>query len=292
MQNPLDLKELVSTDIATAGPSFPSTTTRNTSTKAITTLVRQRNLWVPGFSTERLITVLRSLQKDSIFAYSSNARAAFPELFPPQQPTPPAPACLSASLAHHASTLPISHQMLFQLYNSLYSTGTYSDLTISSATKSYPVHRAIKASDGVISLLDDEPYVVDMMIQQFYRLNYQPLDSNNHSESPDQQHNSTDLSGLFLHAKVYAIAEKYVIGGLKDLAVSKFRTAAETTWDAGDFLDAASEAYTSTIDTDRRPRDVVLELFAQHGDLLDGDEAKSLVKRLGSLAYDLLVHFH
>ncbi|KAK2005336.1 hypothetical protein LZ32DRAFT_546275 [Colletotrichum eremochloae] len=130
------------------------------------------------------------------------------------------------------------------------------------------------------------------MIQYFYRLDYQLLDSNNHSQSPEQQDDCTDLPGLFLHAKVYAIAEKYVIGGLKDLAVAKFRTAAETTWDAGDFLDAASEAYTSTIDTDRGLRDVILEVFAQHDDLLDRDEAKSLVKRQGSLAYDLLVYFH
>ncbi|KAK1948716.1 hypothetical protein LY78DRAFT_622784, partial [Colletotrichum sublineola] len=97
----------------------------------------------------------------------------------------------------------------------------------------------------------------------FYRLDYQQsLDSNSHPQSPEQRHNCTDLSGLFLHAKVYAIAEKYVIGGLKDLAVSKFRTAAETTWDAGDFLDAASVAYTSTIETDWGLRDVILEVFA------------------------------
>ncbi|CCF35582.1 BTB/POZ domain-containing protein, partial [Colletotrichum higginsianum] len=131
------------------------------------------------------------------------------------------------------------------------------------------------------------------MIQYFNRLDYQQsLDSSNHSQLSEQQDNCTDLSGLFLHAKVYAIAEKYAIGGLKDLAVTKFRTTAKTVWDAGDFLDAASEAYTSTIDTDRGLRDVILGVFAEHVALLDHDEAKSLVKRLGSLAFDLLVHFH
>ncbi|KAK2005309.1 hypothetical protein LZ32DRAFT_205515 [Colletotrichum eremochloae] len=114
--------------------------------KAITTLVRQRNLWVPGFSTERLITVLRSLQKDSIFQYSSNARAAFPELFPPQQPTPPAPVPLSDSMPPLWPTVAPPGRPQRDLYESLetlYSTGTYSDLTISSGVKSYPVHRAI-----------------------------------------------------------------------------------------------------------------------------------------------------
>ncbi|KAK2055578.1 hypothetical protein LY76DRAFT_628232 [Colletotrichum caudatum] len=262
--------------------------------KAITTLVRQRNLWAPGFSTERLITVLRSLQKDSIFQYSSNARTAFPELFPPQRATPPAPAPLSASMPFRPTVAPPGRPQrdLYESLETLYSTGDYSDLTISSGAKRYPVHRAIEASNGVISLLDDEPYVVDMMIQYFYRLDYQLLDSNNHSQSLEQQDDCTDLSGLFLHAKVYAIAEKYVVGGLKDLAVTKFRTAAETTWDTGDFLNAAREAYNSTIDTDRGLRDVVLEVFVQHGDLLDLDEAKSLIKGTHSLGYDLLMHLH
>ncbi|KAK1657059.1 hypothetical protein BDP55DRAFT_699224 [Colletotrichum godetiae] len=131
------------------------------------------------------------------------------------------------------------------------------------------------------------------MIQYFYRLDYQQsLDFDNYSVLPDQPNNDTDLSSLFLHAKVYAMAEKYGIGGLKDLSVTKFRTAAKTKWDVIDFLDAAGEAYTSTIDTDRGLRNVILEVFAEHGNLLDRDEAKSLVKRLGSLAYDLIMHFH
>lgn len=59
--------------------------------KPIASLVHRRNLWVPGFSTDRLITVLRSLQKDNIFDSSYFAQRAFPELFQPRKPDCPVP---------------------------------------------------------------------------------------------------------------------------------------------------------------------------------------------------------
>ncbi|CAI0645624.1 unnamed protein product [Colletotrichum noveboracense] len=200
---------------------------------------------------------------------------------------------------------------LFKSLESLYKTGIYSDLRIFSLTKSYLVHRAIvcprsgflaaacrspfkEAADGAISLPDDEPLVVDMMIQYFYLLDYQQsLYSDSTSQPLELEHtNTTHISCLLLHAKVYAAAEKYAIGGLKDLAVAKFKTTAIQDWDPAAFLDAASEAYTSTIDTDRGLRDAVIEVFAAHKDLLYEDEAKVVVERLGPLGYDFLVYLH
>ncbi|EFQ30850.1 uncharacterized protein GLRG_05994 [Colletotrichum graminicola M1.001] len=106
------------------------------------------------------------------------------------------------------------------------------------------------------------------------------LNPNNCLKLLEQHNNCKNFLGLLLYAKVYVITEKYAINSLKDLA------------DDGDFLDAAGEAYTSIIETDRGLRDVIMEVFAKHEDLLDRDEAKTLVMRLGSLAYDLLVHFY
>ncbi|KAK1472980.1 hypothetical protein CTAM01_16215, partial [Colletotrichum tamarilloi] len=59
-----------------------------------------------------------------------------------------------------------------------------------------------------------------------------------------------------------------------------------------DFLYTATEAYTSTIDTNRGFRDVVLEVFVVHEDLLDDNKAKTTIKSLGSLPYDLLLYLH
>ncbi|KXH68191.1 BTB/POZ domain-containing protein [Colletotrichum salicis] len=147
-----------------------------------------------------------------------------------------------------------------------------------------------EAADGTIFLPEDEPLVIDMMIQYFYLLDYQQsLYSDSTSQSPElEQTNSTHISCLLLHAKVYAVAEKYAIGGLKALAVAKFKTAATQAWDPTAFLDAASETYTSTIDTDRGLRDAVIEVFAAHKDLLYDGKAKVVVERLGPLGYDFL----
>ncbi|KAJ0333177.1 hypothetical protein KNSL1_013750 [Colletotrichum chrysophilum] len=132
------------------------------------------------------------------------------------------------------------------------------------------------------------------MIQYFYLLDYQQsLYSDDTSQSSElEDTKSTHISCLLLHVKVYAAAEKYAIEGLKDLAVAKFRTTAIQDWDPAAFLDAASEAYTSTIDTDRGLRDAVIEVFAAHKDLLYEDEAKVIVERLGPLGYDFLVYLH
>ncbi|KAK0367797.1 BTB/POZ domain-containing protein [Colletotrichum limetticola] len=283
--------------------------------KAIAPVVREHNLWVSGFSTERLITVIRSLQKDSIFEYPHAARRAFPELFLPEEPTSPAPALAPTPVTVAAQPTMASdgrpQKDLLGSLESLYKTGIYSDLTIRSAAKTYSVHRAIvcprsdflagacrspfqESSDGLIALSDDDPCVIDMMMQYFYLLDYrQSLYTDGLLQSSElEQKQAASVSCLLLHAKVYSAAEKYAVDGLKDLAVAKFKAAAAQFWDPSDFLYAASEAYTSTIDTDRGLRDAVLEAFAARKDLLNNDEAKTTVKRQGSLAYDLLVYFH
>ncbi|KXH69607.1 BTB/POZ domain-containing protein [Colletotrichum salicis] len=257
----------------------------------------------------------RSLLKDSLFESSYSARAAFPELSPPQEPSVPVPAPYPAPAAVPAQpTMDPPGQPQKDLYASLetlYSTGKYSDLTICSTTKEYHVHRAIvcprsefldaacrnsfkEASDGVISLLDDESCVVDMMLQYFYRLDYQHSIDTEHLARPSEQSqdDGAESSDLLLHAKVYGIAEKYVVSGLKGLALSKFESAALNHWGTSDFLEAINEAYTSTLETDRGLRDVILKVFSKHKELLDRDEVKTLLRGIGSLAYDLVIHYH
>ncbi|KAK2761427.1 BTB/POZ domain-containing protein [Colletotrichum kahawae] len=149
-------------------------------------------------------------------------------------------------------------------------------------------------AEGRISLPDNEPAIVDMMVQYFYRLDYrQPPEPEDDPSVTDQKQKSNQKAhSLLLHAKVYTLAEKYAIGGLKDLALSKFKTAAAQAWDTVDFLNAATEAYTSTVDSDRGMRDAAIEAFAKHKDLLGRNEVKTVIEGLGSFAFDLLMYFH
>ena len=77
----------------------------------------------------------------------------------------------------------------------------------------------------------------------------------------------SEESHLVLHTQVYALAEKYDIPSLKQLARSKFEMAMACFYDSPDFADAIEEVYCSTIDSDRGLRDIVLEAFKSHPQL-------------------------
>ncbi|KAI6259283.1 hypothetical protein MCOR31_010222 [Pyricularia oryzae] len=260
--------------------------------KSVKSLIKKNDLSVAGFSTKRLSSILLSLQKDRVFESTSFAQAAFPEL----RSSEPAGAAHSAPASVPTQTQAIMEptvrpkRELLESLERIYLTGDYSDMTIASATRNYPVHRAIEGFEGVITLHDNEPLVIDMMIQYLYLLDYKPAHDPSFQLAESKQNASAP--DLLLHTKVYAIADNYAIAGLKALAVVKFKSSAGEAWNIKDFLDAAIEAYSSTVETDRDMRNAVVQMFARRKELLELDEVKNLVRKLDQLAYDLLLHFH
>ncbi|KAH6985482.1 hypothetical protein EDB80DRAFT_656007 [Ilyonectria destructans] len=85
---------------------------------------------------------------------------------------------------------------------------------------------------------------------------------------------------LSLHAKVYALGEKYNTSGLKTLAFEKFDDEGEDHGDTDDFLVAAEVAYNSTVDHDRSLRDIVVKTRGKHSCLLDKKPVQDVIKRL------------
>lgn len=53
-------------------------------------------------------------------------------------------------------------------------------------------------------------------------------------------------------------------------------------------MPTAQKAYTGTIDTDRRPRDLVVEALCGCRGILDQKAAQDLVKEVHALAYDMI----
>ncbi|KAI9672634.1 MAG: hypothetical protein M1831_000069 [Alyxoria varia] len=94
-------------------------------------------------------------------------------------------------------------------------------------------------------------------------------------------------SEFLVHARVYALAEKYGIHGLKALAKAKFETLSSESWDDPGFLDAVEEVYTTTIEQDRGLRDVILQVFRKHPDLVYRLDVQDAVKDVPTLAHDL-----
>lgn len=107
------------------------------------------------------------------------------------------------------------------------------------------------------------------------------------SEGSDDEMNDESDSHLVAHTRVYALAEKYDIPALKQLAKSKFEMAMACYYDGEDFADALEEVYCSTIDSDRGLRDIVLETFKCHPQLASTQDVFKVIKETPSLAMEL-----
>jgi hypothetical protein len=79
-----------------------------------------------------------------------------------------------------------------------------------------------------------------------------------------------------MHAKIYAVTEKYVVEGLKALSSAKFETACNAQqFTPGDFFSAAEFVYASTVEANKGTRDGIVEAFYQHSGYLDSDTERA-----------------
>ncbi|KAI0425897.1 BTB/POZ protein [Xylaria sp. FL1042] len=295
--------------------------------KAIRAVVQQYDPRALRYDPD-IVKTLQSLLKDNIFRSSWAAEAAFPELFiardnpsttapPPQSAGPVVPAVFG---------MDEPSKELLTSFKQLYANGEYSDLIITCYGKQYQVHKAIvcprsdffaaacrgdmkEARTGIIDLPDDDPQIIDAMVHYFYHLDYN-TPSTHAVKDDDTIYPSTSLFGkvaihqmethnvndkdtdIVLHAKVYSLAEKYFINGLKKLALEKFKVAVKGKLVLDDFLEAAQEVYTSTPDSDRVLRNIVLKtLHANSRSWLKEEGVQDLLRQLHTLTYDLLMYF-
>ncbi|KAK3304904.1 uncharacterized protein B0T15DRAFT_486366 [Chaetomium strumarium] len=153
----------------------------------------------------------------------------------------------------------------------LYSSGEYSDLVISCREKEYQVHRAMVYIQSQPARRASRQ-LVHIIIHYFYRFDY---DIQVDGDGADIKR--LDAGALATHTRIYALAEKYLIRGLKTVAVRKFK--AEVTI-----------AYTSAIEDDRGLRDVVVETLYNHPHWLDKEEVRDVMKELGPLMYDFIIY--
>ncbi|KAI5862510.1 hypothetical protein GGS23DRAFT_79516 [Durotheca rogersii] len=267
-----------------------------------------------------VVKTLQALLKENIFQNSWAAPRAFPELFPSEaKPDTAPPQQPAGSTTQAVFGMDGPSKELLTSFKQLYARGEYADLVITCHGKQHQVHKAIvcprsdffaaacrgdmkEARTGIIDLPDDDPQVVDMMVYYFYHLDYStpPLHIIKGKEVTDQMDTHGDgddvtasrpcYSDLVVHAKIYALAGKYFIGGLKALALQKFEAATQKHWAPGDFLEAAQEVYTSTLDSDRGLRDAIVKTLFEHRDLLVQENTRGVLKRLDTLTYDLLMY--
>lgn len=114
------------------------------------------------------------------------------------------------------------------------------------------------------------------------------FDCESDCDSQDEELDDTiPESHLVMHTKVYALAEKYDIPSLKQLAKRKFEMEMACNFDSPEFADAIEEVYCSTVDSDRGLRDIVLETFKCHPQLASTQDVFTVIQDTPSLALEL-----
>lgn len=140
------------------------------------------------------------------------------------------------------------------------------------------------------------------MFSYFYTLDYNPSPSSAAQPVPsaNEPAPSQTFPGsaalprppqrLLAHARVYALAERYGIAGLKGLAVQKFKSLLGVTLEVEDFIAATDEVYKFTPESDRRLKDLIVHTIFVQRWLMCREDVQAMMKRLGELAYDVLMH--
>ena len=109
---------------------------------------------------------------------------------------------------------------------------------------------------GTIELKDEDPQMVGLFLRYFYAHDYQ-IDDN--GKAP-----------LIAHARMYAIADKYSVPLLKDLAKERFATCLKNieskgiqSLDIPTFANAIEIIYTTTLESDRGLRDAIIPIMIE-----------------------------
>lgn len=105
---------------------------------------------------------------------------------------------------------------------------------------------------------------------------------------PEPSHFASPEPNLVLHARVYAAAGYYGLGGMKALALEKLRIQLTRHWDSVEFAEAINVIYTSTPNTDKDIRECVADTIEWHRSLLSKPEVEIAIMDINGLAYELL----
>ena len=97
-------------------------------------------------------------------------------------------------------------------------------------------------------------------------------------------------NSLLINVKVYALADKYNVQPLKELAKVKFQKALDTQYEHESFPGAIVAVYSTTPSSDRGLRDaVVSQVGSIRSELKTRREFLDVVKSVGDFAVDLLM---
>lgn len=211
--------------------------------------------------------------------------------------------CFDAEGAEHGY-----HHETFKLQAELLKSGEYSDMTITCNGETFPVHKFIvcprsaffatalknfkEANTQTVNLPEDDPHIVKMMLDWMYQGKYllfsdvDPLEKGADDHGPDCFTSRCEGfctgececgrdSGLPNLAKLYVLADKCIIPGLKETALATFKEHIELFWNHKDLPAVTEFLFKHTMEDDEI-RKVVSNTIAIHARVADKPEFKRL----------------
>jgi hypothetical protein len=138
----------------------------------------------------------------------------------------------------------------------------------------------------------DDPKYVKLMFHYFYHLDYLEVETAGIKEQVLFEENFDEThvlnEGLLIdHAKMYAMADKYGVPGLKDMALRKYEEAVKHT--SAGFANSMIVIYTSTMDNDMGLCNVIIKFLTNNiTNLMSKPKINQNVKDLPLLSHSLL----
>ena len=166
--------------------------------------------------------------------------------------------------------------ILIEDTKALLDSGKYSDLTITTRTRSFKVHKAIVCTQSKVfaamsdsgfegtatstfSLEDDDPATVERMITFLYTGDYDDSTDIAEEEEGEEETDAAQVCHVLMaNARVYCIADKHDMAGLKEIAKANFEHVFEyKAFFCADFRNIVATIFAGTPSTDTGLRDVV-----------------------------------
>ncbi|KAK5710260.1 hypothetical protein LTR17_019030 [Elasticomyces elasticus] len=156
----------------------------------------------------------------------------------------------------------------------------HSDLIIRCADDRWTVHKVIvcaqspvlakacegrfkEAEEGLITLQEDDPRVVEAMLQFIYTLDF---DDSCHDVDV------VEMPAIVFNVNVHIAADKYDIPALRKLTASKFHAYALTKWDTAGFAEAAALVFDAGTAVEESLRDIVVSIATKNAKKLLGQD--------------------
>lgn len=129
--------------------------------------------------------------------------------------------------------------------------------------------------------MEDDPDIVDRMIDYLYRLDY--------DDQPNSASKKPSDGRLVTNSLVYALADKYEIWSLKEVAKTKIAKLINEEWNDDSFLAAVETAWTTTPQSDRGLRELFIPVLREHKtELITKEMYIEAVRSIGDLAVDMM----